>query len=272
MSHHHSSKKKKLKPLGVALRAVAFLFPGAFFALLVGMLFPTFHLGFLYVGTLGCLLAGIGLVFLCGLWDHIWPGLTVTAAFLLSGFLILCGSLWMLYAPDILSQVEYQVPLWYGLLWAFCLVPPLWYPLFRKAFHHYLKGKGFAHGRLEYKLKGAKNYWFFDTLRGSFNMPVIYWLNKLYILVFLGALALQLVLGWWQVISGAVSFLLCMVLIMGAIMWWLFAFDKSSRHGHDNAPSTVLTLFALLIPIATCIGLVILSIAYVDTMSFRFVG
>jgi hypothetical protein len=29
---------------------------------------------------------------------------------------------------------------------------------------------------------------------------------------------------------------------------------------------------ALLIPVAACIGLVILSVAFVDTMSFRYVG
>jgi hypothetical protein len=178
----------------------------------------------------------------------------------------------MLYSPDALSQVAYQVPACYGSLWAFCLVPPLWYILFRKGFHRYLKGKGFAHGRLEYKLKGLKNYWFFDTLRGSFNMPVIYWLNKLYIIFYAIAVALQLVLGWWQIISGAVSFLLSMVMIMGAIAWGLFAFDKTSRHGHNSAPSTTMSAMALLIPVAACIGLVILSVAFVDTMSFRYVG
>ena len=91
--------------------------------------------------------------------------------------------------------------------------------LFRGGVQTWLRlKKGISKTHIRKLKKGAKNFWWYQALHAETGMGLLYPLNKGFTLVYVLALGLSLVLGWWRPASVVLCGLMFLLGIFSAIM------------------------------------------------------
>lgn len=208
------------------------------------------------MGIIGCFFIGLGLISVVGVLDNQYWGLAVTSIPLGIGTILILISSFIMYTPSIYSKINEQYVSFYFLIWAILVVSAIYYLFFRKAIYNYLREQGISKTRIKSTMNGARNFWWYEEAHKAFDFKWIYRLNKWFTVLFSSTVAIHLLLGWWYVVSPAVTFGVSASLIMNAFMWNLVVSTWKHGGSDDRNMSAIRLMIGFVLPIAGCIAVI----------------
>ena len=256
---------KKQHPAGyvilIIIALIALVLPMVL--LTVGIEFlPDEDVGFAFFlpAMLGCFVIGVGLFNIVAAFIHQYLGHALTAICFLGGGGIVAFSVVMMVNPHLYdNDVMFYYFISLLLLFVCALV---FYPLFRISVDYWLKNtKKLKAPAINKSKKSFKDYLWYERLHKTSNLGSIYYLNKIFTIVFLATFALTLLTGYIKVMSIVLCPLQIIVYILMAIMV-LFSniqrnlkyhkqafvlIDRSSNGGVDSIFIDVMMVLVVLI-------------------------
>jgi hypothetical protein len=260
-------KKKKTKKTDTRkqglidfIRFLALILPLVLYLVTTVGLYPAPNSGFLVLGYVGCFVLGLGFVNIVGLLDEMYLGHVVSAILLSLGIGLVATSSAIIYVPQLYSQINEEAVTFYFVIWTMIVLSVIYYCFFRGAVRLYLQEMGLSKTAVKKAKEGKRNYWWYEELNQQIGLSWIYYVNKVYTLLFLFAVAFQIFLGWWSVmfpVTMAAAFvLLALDIPMYYLVFstWHLAQTKAKKSSH------LALLAGFILPISACIGLVLLFI------------
>lgn len=168
--------------------------------------------GWSVLAVLGCLIIGSGLFnavriryFQCA--GHKW-----TVSLLTFGGTIVIFSDFMMQHPELYDE---NLLGFYFISLLMMLIPPIFYIFFRDGMETMIaRTKHIRKSRLINLTKGMKNYWFYETLHKETNLGFSYYLNKIFIILYVSLFILTLFTGFIK----TMTFILCSMHILLSIL------------------------------------------------------
>lgn len=168
--------------------------------------------GWSVLAVLGCLIMGCGLFhavriryFRCS--EHKW-----TVRLLTFGGTVVIFSDFMRQHPELYDE---NLLGFYFISLLMMLIPPIFYIFFRDAMETMIaRTKHIRKSRLINRTKGMKNYWFYETLHKETNLGFSYYLNKIFIILYVSLFILTLFTGFIK----TMTFILCSMHILLSIL------------------------------------------------------
>lgn len=203
MSKKRSKKKQHVKKMNYnklvldsVIWIVLFLVPSIVFSYFTSFLFPAKEPLLLLIGFLGCLIIGIGLIFLFIFFKDKSKkrkeGIFNISAIPLVGLVFVIVSCVLSYGSFSVDDGK----LGSRLLSMFFVCLLVWsYFDFRSAVKMFLRSKKVSNTNIKKSLKGKKNYWLLQELHEKFNLGSLYMMNKVFLLFCLVTIASSL-LAW----------------------------------------------------------------------------
>lgn len=197
----------------------AFLLPMILYTLTVAFLFSDAAVrlsAWNLLGMVGALIIGIGLFNIVAAWIHQYLGHLVTLLCFLIGGLFVSISLTILYVPEIYALFNEQVTTFYFVSIFLDLLFLIFYIDFRFSINYHLMRQKRRKRDLAKKKKGFRNFWWYELIHEEGDLRVLYPLNKLFTLLFVCFLAIEVPLGWTKLftpLSALLFVLLCVVMI-----------------------------------------------------------
>ena len=211
---------KKKHPIGyvflVILGLIAFILP------LIGFLVYTlirgedsFVGGWPILTIIGCLVMGVGLFNIVAAIIKQYLGHILTLICLGGGGLIVLLSVFMIENPQLYDA---DVSMYYFISLLFMLVPPIYYFSFRFNVIDYLSNKLNRRERaLRRKMKGPKNFWWYQSIHEEHDIGFIYHLNRVFTLVYPISLVVLLLLGFIKSLLPAICILQMILYLLTAV-------------------------------------------------------
>lgn len=117
----------------------------------------------------------------------------------------------------------------------FLLLPPIFYGLFRYHIYSWLrKDKHLSKTKIRKAAKGLTNYWWYESLHQEIGLGAIYWLNKIFTILFPVTFLLTVLTGWIHIMSVPICILTVFIYLLTLV---IFVFSRIlynlSRH---NSP------------------------------------
>ncbi len=261
-------REKILTFLGV----IIFFLPLPAYLLFTGYLYPAPNSGFLCLGYLGCAVVSIGvaiafikLIYFRRSEDHGSKMFLLVGGILSIGAVLIAISVIVMYVPSVYNAFDEDYVLFYFLMWALLFTPGFIYLAFRMAVNWYLHGRGLSRTTIKKKTKGVRNYWWYEELNQSYHLGWCYWLNKIFTVLYLGAVALHLSFGWCKIASPVVAFGISLLSFMNIPMWVLvMATEHLARTNRINKSLGPLGVFGMLFSAANGIAALICFFRYVN--------
>lgn len=233
MSNKHKPKSKKKKDtfgerILTFLGVILFFLPFPVYILFTDFLFPAPNSGFLCLGYLGC--AVISLAIIVALVELLhgrrsdpngYKMILLVLSLLGIGAVLIVISAVVMYLPSAYRAFNQDYVMFYFVMWALLLTPGLIYLGFRTAVNLYLKGNGHGKTAIKTKMKGKRNYWWYEELHQSYHLGWIYYLNKIFTVLYMGEVALHFGFGWWKFASPVIAFGISLLSFMNIPMWGL---------------------------------------------------
>lgn len=214
-------KRKASRKQNIAyfLGTVAMVTPLALFIFLTVWLDAP-NSGFLVIGGLGALIAGVGLLFLAvssseGR-DHF--NILLSLPFLGLGILLMSLSLCLTLIPSIYNLFSEEAVTYYFAQGSFLAVAGVVYISFRSSLFRQMRDQHKTKKELKEKMKGMANYWWYESLRGTYLSRWKYLLNKVYVCTYFPALLVHLIVGWWSYGAAVSVGLFCISCVCGCVM------------------------------------------------------
>ena len=98
----------------------------------------------------------------------------------------------------------------YILIWSFLLYLCIIYAFIRMAIKKMLRQKRISKTMIRKSLKGYKNFWWYEKLHAEHNLGIVYRINKVYVTIMAISIALQCLLGWWNVCLPIIAVGVCL--------------------------------------------------------------
>lgn len=256
---------KKKHPIGygflVALGIFALLFPLLCFTVYITFLPDDTQVGgWPILAIIGCIVMGVGLFNIVAIIIKQYLGHLLTAVCLGGGGLIVGLSVFMIEHPELYDG---KVSLYYFISLFMMLIPPMYYLMFRVNYLDYLSKKLKIRERsLRKRMKGMKNFWWYQRLHEEYNIGFIYHLNRAFILSYVIAFAVTLLLGFVRALIPIICVLNILLYILTAVIAMIAsAMDNLMNYGSvivllrrhpetKRIDSTVLDIFAMLFILA----------------------
>lgn len=247
MSKKKKTKKKKKQQYGwiTLIKTVAFCLPVLLYITIVMFIFPTPNSGFIVMGGVGTLFLGVGLVNLIGLVNDMYFGHIVTAGLMGIGSLMLIPSLVILYTPSIYARFDEQYVTQYVIIWAALLVVAIWYMFFRAGMTRRIRDHGCSNTRKNELLQGWKNYWWYTAVHKEMHLGGIYYLNKIFTVVFVVLAGIQFLLGWWKIACPLTTVGTCFLCVCTAALYGMVSVFKEGSFEDDASGVVLGVLFPL---------------------------
>ena len=244
------------------VKFVSFIMPLAIYLLSIIWIFPAPNSGFVALGVLGCMIIGLGLVNITGLIDKMYLGHIVTAVLISCGSIFVIVSSIMIYSSAIYSKLnEIQVS-FYFMVWSLLAVSGIYYPLFRHAIFLDLRNNGASKSNIKKRMEGTPNYWFYQSLKDQFSYKWVFWVNKLFIMLFPCVCMFQLLLGWMSICFFVVLVALTALLLMNVTMGFLIFATRNHPTADRTRSSSLAGISMSLFPIVAILALIIYYIKY----------
>ena len=238
------------------IRFLALILPLVLYIVTTVGLYPAPNSGFLVLGYVGCFVLGLGFVNIVGLLDEMYLGHVVSAILLSLGIGLVATSSAIIYVPQLYSQISEEHVTFYFVIWTMLVLSVIYYGFFRGAVQLYLRDKGLSKSHVKKAKEGWRNYWWYEELNQQIGLSWIYYVNKVYTLLFLCTIALHLCLGWWGVMFPITMAATCLLLVLDIPMYYLvFSTWHLARTERKKATHLEL-LVGFILPIGACIGLI----------------
>lgn len=242
------------------IKVFAFIVPLPLYLLFTVLIFPAPNSGFLFVGIVGSLAVGGGLLSVSGLIDGMYFGHAITCIIGGVGATLITVSSLVMYVPSIYSAVDEQYVSFYFLIWLALMISTIWYMLFRMGVSQSLRSYGLSKTAISKAMKGKKNYWLYEAIHKSQGLGWMYYLNKWFIILYAALFLAHLLVGWWRAVSSPLLAAACVMCVLDVALWVPVCFtqsnEKSSKGQRANSTGAVLIL-GLIFPILICISLVL---------------
>lgn len=238
------------------IRFLALILPLVLYLVTTVGLYPAPNSGFLVLGYVGCFVLGLGFVNIVGLLDEMYMGHVVSAILLSLGIGLVATSSAIIYVPQLYSQINEEHVTFYFVIWTMLVLSVIYYGFFRGAVQLYLRDKGLSKSHVKKAKVGWRNYWWYEELNQQIGLSWIYYVNKVYTILFLCTIALHLCLGWWDVMFPITMAATCLLLVLDIPMYYLF-FSTWHLARRERKKATHLELLVgFILPIGACIGLI----------------
>ncbi len=192
---------------------------------------------FFLPAMVGCFVIGVGLFNIVAAFIHQYLGHVVTAVCFLGGGAIVAFSVLMLKNPHLYNN---DVMFYYFISLFLLLFALILYPLFRVSVGYWLKNtKKMKAPTIKNFKNDIKDYLWYEKLHRASNLGAIYYLNKIFTIVYLATFALTLLTGYIKVMSIMLCPLNIVVYVIMAIMM-LFSRVQENLNYHKR----VFVLFA----------------------------
>ena len=234
---HSEIHKKASRPINARTAAVSilavFLLPLLFYVIyIIGLPEEQPRGGWPVVGILGCLVAGVGFCNIAAAFFHRYLGHKLTASLLLIGGAMIAASVLISKDPQLYNEDIFG---FYFFSLFMMPLPSIFYFMFRFSVETYvLRVKQVSKSNFRNLLKGRKNYWWYEALHKEGYLGKIYYLNKIFTLLYITTFALTLITGFVK----EMIFILCPMNLalhtLSAVMT-AFARAEANRDRHGSA-------------------------------------
>lgn len=253
------NKKKEMNTsITVFIKALAFLIPMPLYLLFVVFIFPSPNSSFLFLGVVGTLFLGLGLVSITGLFDKMYFGHMITSILFGLGASMITISSFVMYTPLVYSKVNEQYMSLYFVLWTALIICLIWYIIFRNGITIKLKQSGLNSKRISELTQGLKNYWWYQSVQKTYDLKWLYYLNKLFTTIYAVTILVHLLLGWWTpiVIIPVVS--VCTLCLLAVLLWGASLAHTNKTAGSITTQFVFRVILGLVLPVALCASIIIL--------------
>lgn len=261
MKKNHSKKSRKSKSgcnkktnLPVLLRILALFIPPSLYMICTSFLFTTPNSGLIIMGLFGAVFIGIGLVSIVGFLDKSYFGHFFTSAFLVIGAIIIGVSSLIMYSPIYLLLDERYVT-YYFILWIFLVALSISYVMFRGEVNKYFRSIGIGKNMINKSMKGMRNYWWYENLHRTYDLNILFYLNKIFTIVFLCTVLIHLFIGWLTFISIIMSVLFCLECVIIIVMYIFLSITKKRQHS-ERATDYTYVYIGIILPLVMCVCLI----------------
>ena len=257
LKRNRDKEKVGLTNIVVILKFSVFILPLLSYLIFIVFVFPAPNSGFIFMGVVGSFLVGLSLIDLVGLLNKTNLGHIITIIPLGLGALLILISSLILYTPTIYSKIDEHYVSLYFLIWTMLVISLIWYLFFHHAISLNIRGRGVAKSEINRKLKGIKNYWWYDSIHRIYGLGWIYYLNKFYTILYLLTAVVHLLLGWWKVISPIIALSVSCLLLANVPMWGITISAQEQIRTPDRKISLLSSLVGFLFPAACSIAVVV---------------
>ncbi|MBQ8583393.1 MAG: hypothetical protein IJ488_02130 [Clostridia bacterium] len=214
--------------------------------------------GWPLLGIIGALVIGVGLANIVATFFRQYLGHKVTAFTLIGGLCAVLLSVYMINHPELYDAV---LSVYCSVSLIFLIFPTLFYAPFRISIEGLAKrSKKISSTRYRKLLVGKKNFWFYTQLHKEANLGILYYLNLIFIPLFVSVFVLTLLTGFIKEVTLLLFPMNLLLYALSACMA-LFStiqnnrdcygksfilFRKNKRGGLD---SIFLDIFAVLLPL-----------------------
>lgn len=258
MQRKKTKKNKRAKNIRLVafVKFVAFISPLVIYLLFISYICPAPNSGFIVLGVVGSFAVGLGMVNIAGSLDQLYLGHLVTLIALIVGTILIAASSLVIYTPSIYSQLNEDNVSFYFIIFSVLVVTVIYYLFFRHAVTLYLCSGGMSKTSVKKAMVGLRNYWWYDSLKDDMSNQWIYWVNKLYTLIFPCTFTVHLCMGWWKKMFPIITTSTCLLLGLNFIMYWLnFSTWDYAKVKHKKT-SPLFLLGGFVFPAAACFAIV----------------
>ena len=242
-----SNKRDYLKGI---LSVIALIVPLLAYLIFITLIFPVANIVFVSIGIMGAIMISAGVM--CLIW--LQRGRGVSVAGIGVGVILIGASAFVRHTPIYDKLNEHYVNL-YLLIWLAFVISAIWYFLFRGAIPGILRREGASKSAIKKSQKGLRNYWFYDEIHKKYNIGFLFYLNKIFILLFGPFLCLHIILGWHSAFVPAVAIAVCVLCALNVPMW--VATQLSARNQNSrNKSSFIAAVSGALFPIFIIVGII----------------
>ena len=260
MSKKHAKKSDINISITALIKTLAFLIPLLLYILFTVIIFPSPNSGFLFVGVVGSLALGFGLISVTGLIDGLYLGHTITGISVGTGSALIAISSLIMYIPPIYSSIDEQYISFYFLIWLSLLISAIWYMFFRMGISRLLRNSGINKKTTDKAMKGAKNYWWYESVNELHNLDWMYYVNKWFTILYAIATLFHLLIGWWRIASPLVLLMVCTICILDVALWIpaFLARGNAMLHRKQKADTIgIISILGFLFPLLVCVSLIL---------------
>lgn len=255
-------KEKNRYGLYAFVNLLALFLPCFLYMVITTWIFPSPNSGFLILGYIGNLILGLGFVNIAGNLSGMYLGNIVTFSAFGVGSLLITASSLVMYVPAIYSRMDESIITFYFIIWIVFAVSGMFYMFFRYAARLDLRKAGLSKTAIKKAMKGIKNYWWYEALKNDFNHSWVYRINKLFTMVFPLSVCLHLFLGWLRVLSPVITGIVCLLLLLNSVMYWLNFVTWNIAHSERPNKLGVERLAGFIFPIVACVALIIYLVRF----------
>ncbi len=108
-----------------------------------------------------------------------------------------------------------------------CLLPPVFYYLFRISVKSWLRRKHVRKKQFKSLTMGFRNFWWYESLNAEFHFGILYHINKLTVILYPFLLFLTLTLGWLRYAAPLISILYGIISVLIAVMSLFSSFQEN---------------------------------------------
>lgn len=236
---------------------LALFLPSFLYMVITTWIFPSPNSGFLVLGYLGNFIFGLGLVNIVGNINGLYMGHIITISAFGTGLLLITTSSLVMYVPAIYSKMNENVITFYFFVWSLLVVSGIYYLFFRYAARLDLRKTGLSKTAIKKAMKGMKNYWWYELLKNNFSNSWVYGINKLFTIIFPLCLCVHLLFGWWHVLFPIITGIVCLLLMLNSVMYWLNFVTWNYVHSERPDKLGIERLVGFVFPLVACIALIV---------------
>ena len=222
--------------------------------------------GWPILAMVGCMVMGVGLFNIVAAFIHQYLGHKLTAICLLGGGSFVALSIFMTQNPELYDE---NVSLFYFASLGMMLLPVFFYGWFRLSVGTWLnRARRISNSRVKKLTKGKRNYWWYEALHREENLGALYYLNKIFTVLYVLTFALTLLTGLFKTMSLILCPMHIFLYLLTAVMVTFCRIQDNSevhgkpfvlwaKSGNGGIDSVIFDIFMVLF---------VLAMAYVTVM------
>ncbi len=200
----------------------------------------------------GALILGIGLINLLLGYRNKHYYFAVSGGCFPVGALLMAASLAVLYIPELYSMLAGETADCYFMNLVFLALPPINYSLFRVSVASWLERRRIRKIDVRQRMKGARNYWWYEEVHKAYGLGKLYFLNKSAVIIYTVTLGLSLLFGWVKPATPIISLLYAALSVIISAMS-IFSSVQSNLECHGRP----VVLFARYGPSKRCDSIIL---------------
>lgn len=266
MKKHKMQKNSSIRSgLITSVQIMSFLLPLPLYILFTTFVFPAPNSAFLFLGIIGSLFLGVGFGLLAGILNGTYIGHIITCIPLVIGIILILISSCIMYIPSIYATFDEQYVSLYFMILSFLFVSAIWYLFFRMTISRILRSKGISKTTIKKLTRGARNYWWYESIHNTYYLGWKFFLNKWFTILYPGVITLHLLFGWYRPLIPIVVSISSVIFIMNAVMWIPVCRSKTKGNSKSQKDNTELSMIlGVVFPVFMCIAMIIFAVRIWD--------